>query len=530
MKRGAPGGTEVVGRDCIPILRSGRLDSVQSLALLAQMYMSPEDHIKRIIETLHMHESSIVRVVTYELDLPPTSPAVAVPVLTPQRRVLVDNLQIEPYEGVCPWTLNRVEGIALTRELVEFLCVASLVDRNLIEAPPVIDGAFRLDLPTWSACRWISGVAELPDGAAGARSLFIDSMWKTPPDKRAARLHLLSPQAQDLVFELAADPDIVQLALQVAQRRMVFVPIEPRPDRQKITISYESPHFANAQVGFLGSLRRFLNHSAFNFSVDVPLANAAPSYHFRMRAPDGNYIRTRPESPVTALRLKAPTPLVGTGRRRRWRLNRFQPQTSPGAVQGVPGSGSNYAHVYFSRFYREGVPQPALAVSINERPAGSIGSAAAHLTLTLAVLVGIALLAVPMARNNRSAVDAAALLTTTPGIAALVLFGSPKGSGSHGSSELVMTPLTAQVGLIVSVVASLMGAILTLATVNYVTVPHDPVPLWLVASWGSVLLVMWISASYAWSRLTINMRRYRVAARQTIAVESRLQTGRTSVQ
>jgi hypothetical protein len=240
------------------------------------MTVHPELALRRVIETVTLAEASVQRDVSLELSLT-TSDPLLIPILKPRRGVLVDNLRLHGEGETRSFSLNRDETVTVSRHLIRGIVESTLTKLKLDVENPL---AKRL---TERFCRFPS---QRPK--SGLRILHIMSVLQRLDTKQ---IKAIGGDSNYLIYlrSLGSDAEFMDLMAFFRTHHLLLVPFSTSQGN-RILFSYEAGLREVVQPGVYQGLRTALGHAPYNLRFEIPLAIRTQSYHFRFRAPEGQYV------------------------------------------------------------------------------------------------------------------------------------------------------------------------------------------------------------------------------------------------
>jgi hypothetical protein len=473
------------------------LSTYENLALLAlqELLSNQSQWTHRAVETVAVRDNALRRRCSLDITLPPISeekPAAEkqeeaqeteapapirylIPILTPKRGELIDNLDVEDAAG------NSLPVLCHT----EHEHIAGLV----------LDGAADIllkDLGTGEQeqkNRFQEALRTIPLAEEDTAALFVQQLFGT-----ARRSDLTA--SQQVLWDLC---------WVLAESYLLLTEIEATPgSRVLIKFSYDSPYFD--EVGNKSrseKWRQRLGHSPYSFLIETPLATATESYHFRMTAPEKHFLRKQFFS--------TPQAVTGTGDTDGLsKVSEYEPR--PGEmVVGQDAQGTPYSHLYATGLgeSRNNPPLLYARAIFYEIPMGTMGNVLFYSLVALISLVVVGA-ALPLFLASASGLTSIpALLLALPGFGALWL------RPSVSSASLLRAPLASRVGIVVVGVVSYTAALLLV--IGGALAGDSPLSssetVLFYGAW--LLLVVAVGGVFAklWFRLGDNRRMYDEAVR-----------------
>lgn len=440
--------------------------SSESLTLTTRLVFAPHQYLVRVLDSLRLESDGAVRRTSLELKLPPGP--VLIPIANPRRSGLIDTLRIESPHMVGESTLGRLDTIHVTRMLLRRSALAAKVDA-LLPWATIRDVCYRVP------------AVEIDD------SLDIVEEFRKLLLTRLPDGMLDSHQAQ-----------FVSALQFFSYRRLLLLPC--RATDRLTKVSYEtdvSPHEFRLE-SIREGLRAIFGRLPDDHVLDIPLANKAQSYHFRMRAPDSHFIRT------AACFRRISGSLAQGQRIRRWEVAEYRPTNH--AHSGLRPDATGLCHVHLVNVGLNDLAKRGLLlrVRIAERPLGQLGATFARLLAVLGACIYIALYGQGFVTNASTALTS--LFVGLPGLLGISIFLSG-GRNSRG-------PLLARAG---SLIASSGAIALALIMVSWTTLAahrKDPKSDHFAAThgvWIALMIVLTILAAMSAlnvSALVRNSRRF----------------------
>jgi hypothetical protein len=451
--------------------------------------------------------------------------------------MLIDNLQVQSDDGARLFTLTRIETqtamVALIKQYAKLVLVADEIDFDGSSGAGPEEAAD----PEESA---ESKVPTDPDESTGAEESqgvlkAIDRVSQIPllaPEdgKRIiTELRLLARQAKTprpplslasqtflACYErLARDPDFLDFLSFLRVYRVVLAPADIDQDNSKISITYEStrigigPQISLRRTRVVARAREFIGHTHFDLRFEIPLALRTPSYHFRFRAPQGQYVRLeevlQPRyqvhgggSPFEDWELKS---LSISELNQQRNINRQK-----AFLEGDGSNSTDYAHLYMGNIrahWSDATPRRIFVrVVVNEIPAGDTGRMLIRAVSAFTVMLAVWFLSNRIIGTQGAAVYAITILLALPSI---LSFGLLAGTDR---TEPVMAPVSASVGTVISGLMAMVASIVFLwwALSNSTTTnSRTSLPALLFAS---LLIVQGVVMTFGLYRLLANVQRY----------------------
>lgn len=247
-------------------------------------------------------------------------------------------------------------------------------------------------------------------------------------------------------------------------------PSAESPRTLDFRVWYESPYVVEQRRSSVSSwLRERLGFWPHAFVVHTPLAKQAQSYHIRMLGPPGHFVWEQ----------TFVVPRSTNTRRDSVRADKgdFDPVPAPDSdtavILGLPRRPSREGHLYAGQLDDDDKRDVSARFVFEERPPGVQGMAA-----VIAAVLGAVLLAYLLASSHlaaeKASVDAAALITLAPGLAAAAFLPSL-------TDPLVLQgPIGARLALMATVAISLAAAVaLTTLDSSQLEAPGFEQGLWL---------------------------------------------------
>jgi hypothetical protein len=228
--------------------------------MLSALTFRPSEHLVRSLEFIDLHADAPVRKTTSEyIGL---AGRVLVPIAFPRRGELIDNIRIES-EGV------QVRGYTLSRQLT----IAAM--RAVLLATARAVNLEDSDVP-WEAIESVC--------------LFIPAAATKDGMRLIDRLRDLLHSA--FGSSLSADKVALIGALQFfARRQPLLLPCEVGQLIHKLTYERDITFLDMQHRGASEATRAALGRAPDYLRFDAPLATRAQSYHFRLRLPNGYFVR-----------------------------------------------------------------------------------------------------------------------------------------------------------------------------------------------------------------------------------------------
>jgi hypothetical protein len=457
------------------------------------LILEPETILRRVLETVEVHSSSVVHRLAFELRASERPARVLLPLLRPPRGLLIDNFQLEASDADPQFTLNRQESQLVAAQLLAEAALAIIEANHLDPRLPDVQAAIA------SVIRLV--VAKPRDGLTTIALL------------NELRHNLPTPQHPDdyddyylALAVLAADSLFTRLASFLRIHRLVFAPITLGKDGTKVSFSYEAGLDKVSDHRLADSLRGWFGFSPYDLRIEVPLALRTPSYHFRFRAPRGQYVRLQQVlQPRLTFRTLERVP------HERWELTKYADNPKLDCFcEGVGPNATGYSHIYAGNLFRESnLSSLFVRLVINERPAGAIGSSLMKSVVVLTITFISWLLGPALLSAGNAGTFAIPLLVSIPGLYSL-------GGAIQGpNDEINFAPLSARMSLFVAGFSSIGAALLflwwsTFPGVGMGGLLNAPVTPWFML----VLAVQVITVSWLFFRLCVNVSRYHTVLRQ----------------
>ncbi len=198
-------------------------------------------------------------------------------------------------------------------------------------------------------------------------------------------------------------------------------------------------------------IRRLLGQHPFSFRLGIPLAFVAPSYHFRMVVPPGNYCSDQYvlyDPKRYASDKKSPEKVV----LQEWHLGRGERERGLD-YRGAHERGANYAHLYLHGLQDRQHFAVFSRIVFYERLPGSLGVVSLVSFLITATLAVIAFSARHALIHGGVDLGITAILLAIPGTVSFWI------QPSLDRSELLTAPLASKLGLLGSGAFAYSGAL-----------------------------------------------------------------------
>lgn len=465
--------------------------SPASLISTWTMTVSPELSLRRVVEAVTMAEASVERHVTMELTVA-TADRLLIPILRPRRGLLVDNLHVDPSQLGSVYTLNRQETVTMTIQLIRSIVLWTLMKSRKRTKTP-------------GAKRAIETFCRLPAESPrkGLRLMRAMRGIQTLPVRRR-RLKALGEFGDFILClrALANDNQFLDLMEFFRTHRLVLMPFSPSDNGHQISFTYETLLQEVVPGGFYNAVRSSLGHAPYDLRFEIPLAIRTPSYHFRLRAPTGQFIRLQE---ILVPRFSVQSRLNPQS----WELMRLRLRPGQGFIEGDHPTSTNFAHLYLGNVHL-GTPIPRrmfARVTINERPLGEMARAFLKVSLSFGILFSVALFGSNLVHRGSGSGDVIAILVILPGLLGYV---GPSGA-TIGSVSV--SPISARIGSTLATYCSLIGAVLVLswATSGKMGGPAFAMPTGVFYGYVAILSVqMWVMLWLAY-RICVGVNRYRKA-------------------
>jgi len=466
------------------------------------MLVAPELVLRRIVETISVGEASVFRHVTFELNVP-AKQQLLIPIMKPLRARLVDNLEVDPTPGSAASTLNRNETVIASVLLIRSIARTRIGDAQIdVDSPAALDVVDELcklpvrtpkeGLVTIAAMRALSNEIEQQS----------DEETEESNEEIGAHLHTRQSEIMECFAAVSDDAQFVELMEFFRIYRPVLVPFESSDSHNVVGFSYEVPLAEVMTDRKTDRVRGALGHAPYDFRFEIPLAIRTPSYHLRFRAPTGQYVY---KQEVLAPRFR----MQSHWRPQSWELTQFKPAQAQSFVHGTGSRTGTFAHLYVGNIH-VGNPAPRRLfahIVVNERPLGELGTTLLRTSLSLGVLLAVAVLGGHFIAGSGGAGDVIAILVILPGLIGFL------GGQSGGSDTILISPLLARVGGTLAAYCSLAGAIIVLW---WASAGVKAGKLWLMPTAvlcviAVVLGILAVLTVWIVVRIVVSWHRYRVA-------------------
>lgn len=466
-------------------------ENLESIPAFIQLLVDPGSYRTRTIEEVSLRGRVIEQRVSVLFGKLPAcnGDEAYVPVLTPRKGELIDNLALQNGDGANLSALCHTETMKLVQLALHFLITACLTEISPADADADADSD-----SIWTA------------DASKAEALFLEIIFGEVVEEAAIKTKIGRAFEWLNTVSVSAGPGISNNAtwlrefvtqLSTAYPIVISVPIKTRNGRHLVMYSrtvIPSPRV----VGFRDRLRLALGLRPLRVGISPLLAYTSKSYHLWIKAPDSQFIMEQ------ALRCRN----CGKVLNRHGQIN--GPCKNPHSHSKPSGDaycqlqephGQNYVHLYMRGFQQSKRANLELMSSFGEVPPGTLGSAA--MTAGMAVLligtVGHTVIA-------KGAVDSnlPALLLALPAAAASWF-------GFTSDSEAVLrSSLAGRCSLMVGGLVSLAAAgiyVLGVGTAHRPSMRTLGMPL---PSWWSVLFLLAAANTlYVFMQLAVRSRIYR---------------------
>jgi len=424
--------------------------------------------------------------------------------MKPLRTRLVDNLEVDVTPGSAGTTLNRDEtviaSVLLIRSIARTRLSDAQIDLNSPAAQVVLDELCKLPVRPPK-----DGLVTIAAMRALRREIQQQSVREIEDPNEETNVPRDTGQAGivECFTALSDDVQFVELMEFFRIYRPVLVPFESSESHNEVGFSYEVPLAEVMMDRRTDRVRGALGHAPYDFRFEIPLAIRTPSYHLRFRAPNGQYVY---KQEILAPRFRMQSRQV---RPESWELTEFRPAEEQSFVHGTGSRTGTFAHLYVGNVH-VGNPAPRRLfahIVVNERPLGELGTTFLRTSLSLGVLLAVAILGGHFIGGSGGAGDVIAILVILPGLVGFV------GGQSSSSGSLVISPLLARVGATLAAYCSLAGAVIVLW---WASVGVRPRQLWLMPHavlWVTAVVLGTLAAVTIWIlvRMVVSWHRYRVA-------------------
>lgn len=481
---------------------------------LATLLLRPRTLTRRVIDRYTVGNASIRVETTLEFRHPLVR-GTWVPLVRLKRGRLVNNLRVDQ-PATPTTTLNRYETQLVISSLINGWVTRALAEEGL-EA--TTEG------------RLIRRLLEaVPLGEPSESKNLIHAMEEFRQAVRGGTLDEFRNSARIMdrcLAALVADDELLEFVRFYRTHRVLLLPVPE--NTTKVVYSLDLPVGGSVRPTRRERLRTALGQSPHHHIFEIPLARTTPSYHFRMDAPAGQYVRS---SQINVARYLMPAradrppndwelrPLVNERK-----MPDASPHSEPAHVVGEGGSADGVCHIYIGGTRqpdRTGPRRLFASVVFNERPGGLLGSSLVQALVVLGTLLMIYVIGGRLVPRGQSSTDAVAILVTLPGVLTLV-------TRPRRGQDPFFSPILVPISSLLSVLTSVLGAgILLWWSANLGCGSKDsPCPQDVpmndgvrIAFLGVVGIQLLVTALLAW-RLTANIKRYSALVSESFADKSR---------